>query len=307
MKSKYIIGIDLGGTNLKAALCDSDFRILHKQVLSTRKFKSREKLISCIVSCVGAIIEKYGLLRSCVLGIGIGLPGPVDNKRGIVHFLPNIPGFKNVNLKAILQRRMKLPVFVDNDAKLMCLAEQSLGRAAPFENAICITLGTGVGGGLIINGKLYRGSNNASGEIGHMAINEKGPKCNCGGFACLESYVGNNRLMQDAKKGFGRHITLEELSALAKKGNKRALKIWEKAGLRLGLALSNALNLLNPEAIIIGGGVANAGGIIFDTIRKKIKEQAMRVQAKGLRVLKARLGNDAGIIGAAISVKKEIK
>ena len=307
MAKRLIIGIDLGGTNLKIALLDLRYRIKDKEVLNTQKFIKKENLISAILDSINKIIENNKLSRANILGIGLGLPGPIDYERGVVHFFPNIPGWKEVNLKSILERRLRLPVFVDNDAKLMSLAEYKLGAAKGSSNAVCITLGTGVGGGIILNGNLYRGSSNASGEIGHLPINEKGPRCNCGGRACLETYIGNNQILKEARRMFRRDITLEELSYLARKQNRQAQTIWLKITGRLALALVGAVNLLNPDCIVIGGGVAGAGKILFDNVRKIILRQAMSVQARHVKVFKAKLGNNAGLIGAAILVKEGIK
>lgn len=305
MSRKYIIGIDLGGTNLKAALLDLNYRIRDKDILDTRKFPKPEELIFAISFLIGRIISKNNFTKSDILGIGLGLPGPIDSKNGIVHFFPNIPGFKEVKLKRILERKLKLPVFIDNDAKLMCLAEYKFGAAKGSRNALCLTLGTGVGGGLIIEGELYRGLDNASGEIGHMPISEDGPRCNCGGRGCLEAYIGNNRILAEARKTFGRRISLEELSGLAKKNNSQAKGIWMRVGRRLGVALVGAVNLLNLDVVVIGGGVSKAGSILFEGVRRTVKEQAMNVQARHVKILKAKLGYQAGMIGAAILVIKK--
>lgn len=304
MAGKFIIAIDLGGTNLKVALLDSGYQVISKDVLSIRNFTQKERLIWAIVDSVDRVIQNKKLSKAQILGIGLGLPGPVDAEEGIVHFFPNIRGWREVGLKSILERRLRLSVFLDNDAKLMALAEHEFGAAKGSRNAVCITLGTGVGGGIIIDGRLYRGSNNAAGEIGHLPINEKGPRCNCGGFAHLESYVGNRRIIKEAERLFGRAISLEELSALAKKQNKKAKELWLIVGSRLGIALAGVVNLLNPDCIVIGGGVAQAGRILFDSIKKIISSQAMPVQASQVKVLKAKLGNDAGLIGAAIMVNE---
>jgi glucokinase len=223
-----------------------------------------------------------------------------------VHFFPNLPGWKNVKLKQILEKITRLPVFLDNDANLMSLAEARVGAAKGARYAVCLTLGTGVGGGIIIEKNIYRGANNASGEIGHIPINEKGPRCNCSGIACLEAYIGNNSIGRQAKKLFKRNISLEELSALAKKGNSKALNIWQGVAEKLAVALAGVVNLLNPDCIVIGGGVAGAGSVLFDKVREVIKKRAMYVQGRHVRILKARLGNDAGLIGAAIMVRENI-
>lgn len=304
MNHNFIIGIDLGGTNLKIGLLDLKYSIKLKKVLTTKGFTKKKDLISAIINSIDQIIEENRLKKSDICGIGLGLPGPIDEKSGIVQFLPNIPGWKQVNLKQILRKSLKLPILLDNDAKLMCLAEYKLGAAKGFKNALCLTLGTGVGGGLIIEGNLYRGANNASGEIGHIPINEDGPKCNCKKAACLEAYIGNNRIIKEARKAFKRAISLEELSVLAKKQNRKALNIWLKVGARLGIALAGVVNLLNLDAIVIGGGVSNAGSILFGTVRKTINQRAMSVQARHVKVFKAKLGSDAGLIGAAVLVKE---
>jgi glucokinase len=307
MAAKFIISVDLGGTNLKVAILDLKYKFIDKEVLSTQRFRKKENLISAICYSVNSIIENNKLRKKDILGLGLGLPGPVDEKAGIVHFFPNIPGWREVNLKNILEKRLRLPVFLDNDAKLMALAEYRLGHAAGFKNALCITLGTGVGGGIIIEGRLYRGENNAAGEIGHVPVNEKGPRCNCGGNACLEAYIGNNRILREARKIFRRDISLEELSALAQRHNKRALNIWLKVARQLGIALAGAVNLLNLDVIVIGGGVANAGPVLFNKVKETLKRQAMSVQAGHVKVFKAKLGSDAGLIGAAIMLNDKIR
>lgn len=307
MKKKFIIGIDLGGTNLKIALLDLKYNIINKSLLSTKRFVNKESLISVIANSINTILQNNNLGKRNILGLGLGLPGPIDQKRGVVHFFPNIPGWKEVNLKRILEHKLRLPVFLDNDANLMCWAEYKLGCARGLKNAVCITLGTGVGGGIIIDGKLIRGRDNATGEIGHIPINEYGPKCNCGGRACLEEYIGNSAIAREAKRVFKRKISLEELEQLAKNKNRQALAIWSTVGKRLGIALAGVVNILNPDVVVIGGGIANVGKILFEKVNKTIHSQAMPVQAKGLRVFKAGLGNDAGLIGAAILVKDNIR
>ena len=306
MTKKFIIGIDLGGTNLKIALLDLKYNIIYKNVLSTKGFVKKENLVLAIINSINGIIRNSNLNKKNILGVGLGLPGPIDIKRGLVHFFPNIPGWKEVKLKSILNKKLRLPIFLDNDANLMCLAEYKLGAGKLFKNVVCLTLGTGVGGGIIIDGKLYRGSSSLAGEIGHMPINEKGPRCTCGGFACLETYIGNNRIIKEARRLFKRNISLEELSFLAKKQNNKAKAFWSKVAEHLGIALAGVVNLLNPDCIVIGGGVAGAGSILFDKVRETITKRAMSVQAKHVKLFKARLGNDAGVIGAAILVKEDM-
>ncbi|MDD5097277.1 MAG: ROK family protein [Candidatus Omnitrophica bacterium] len=305
MRKKFIIAIDLGGTNLKCALLDNNLKILARNSFSTKSFDNRLKLISGIIEAINSFITSQGLTKSSISGVGLGLPGLIDASQGIVHFLPNIPGWKEVKLKSILEKKTGLAVFIDNDVKLMSLAEYQCGSAMGFNNCLCLTLGTGVGGGLIIGGKLYRGSDNAAGEIGHMPLNESGPVCGCGAYACLESYIGNAKLIKDARKIFGSKITLEKLSDLAKQDHK-AKEFWKKTGSYLGQALAGSVNLLNLDAIIIGGGVAGVGKVLLESVQQTILKRSMSVQAKRVRVLKAKLGSDAGIIGAGYLVKERL-
>ena len=304
MSAKFIIGIDLGGTNLKAGLLDNNFIIKDKIVLGTKKFADKKGLISAIIFAINSLIKDNKLTKKQVLGIGIGVPGPTNYQKGIVHFLPNIPGWREVKLKTILENKLNLHVRVDNDAKVMTLAEYKFGHARNFKNVLCLTLGTGVGGGIIIGGSLYRGQDNAAGEIGHLPLNEEGPRCNCGGIGCLEAYIGNAKILKLAKEKFGKDISLEELSKLALKGNKASCAVWSLVGRHLGVALSGLITVLNLDAVIIGGGVAGAGKILFDEVKNTIRKRSMSVQAARAKIFKAKLANDAGIIGAAILVKE---
>jgi len=307
MKPRFIIAIDLGGTNLKIALLSLKYSVTDKAILHTRRFTRKDVLIWAIIESIEELLADNNLKISNVLGLGLGLPGPIDTQGGIVHFFPNIPGWKEVPLRRILEKRLGIPVFMDNDANLMSLAEQRLGAARGFSNIFCLTLGTGVGGGIIINGEVYRSADNATGEIGHLPLNEDGPRCNCGGVACLESYIGNKKILKEAEIVFGRPLPLEEVSAMAKRGNRKAINIWLEVARRLGIALTSVINLLNPDVIVIGGGIANAGRVLFDNIKKTISERAMSVQAKRVRVVKAQLGSDAGLIGAAILVREGLR
>jgi glucokinase len=302
---RFIIGLDLGGTNLKTGLFDWRYRLINKQTINTKDFIHKESLIKAMADSVNRIINGSNLNHSDILAVGLGVPGPVDCQKGTVHFFPNIPGFQRVPLQRILARRIRLAVFMDNDVNLMALAESRIGAARGFRNSVCVTLGTGVGGGIIINGKIFRGSKDAAGEVGHIPVNEFGPVCNCGSRGCLESYIGSQRILSRVVRAFGRRLNLEQLSNLARERNKKAMNIWQDVGNKLGIALSGVVNLLNPDCLVIGGGLAGAGRILFSSLRKTIKKRAMEVQAKHVKVIKARLGKNAGLYGAAILAKEK--
>lgn len=305
-----MLAIDLGGTKTKVGLVYFSGKVFYRTYLSTRFYvRSRETLISALVEACREILKVNNLSSRQIAGIGIGLPGPINFAKGMVNFLPNIPHWKNTPLKSIFEKRIRIPVFIDNDVNLITLAEGRFGAGKGAKNILCMTLGTGVGGGLIIDGKLYRGASFSAGEIGHMPLNESGPRCNCGGIACLESYVGNNAILRLAKGVFKNpDITLEQLSRLALNNkNPKAIKIWQDVGTKIGLALTGVVNVFNPERIVIGGGVANAGRYLFEAIRKTVAKRAMPTQRAIVKISPAKLANDAGLIGAMLLVKEGLR
>lgn len=304
---KFIIGIDLGATFIKIGLLGKDYEIIRKRRLYTQDFKDKESLIERIVEEIKAILQDRKIDTKDVLGIGIGVPGPVDFKRGLVHYFPNIKGFKNTLLGEIFQRKTGIKTYIDNDTNLMGLAESRFGRGKNFKSSVYLTLGTGVGGAVFVEERIYRGKNFTAGEIGHIPINEKGPLCNCGGRACLERYIGNRYVLAKARRIFkDRSLTLEVLSEIARRKDKRAISIWKDMGRKLGIALTGIVNFFNPECIIVGGGLSGAGKVLFSEIRKTIRLRAMAPSVKGLKISKAKL-KDAGIIGAALLVPTPLR
>ncbi len=318
---QHLIGVDIGGTNIKLALVDKKARLKCKRTFSTTSFKGKLALIDGIASQIESLISGVGLKKRDIIGVGIGAPGAVDIRTGTVHYLTNIPDWREVPLGKILRKRLGLPVFVDNDVNVMALGEAYFGAGLGAVNMLCITLGTGVGGGLILDGSLYRGSNYAAGEFGHIPINIDGPKCKCGSWACVEAYAGNSYIVKDVTARITRgaktlitklvngdlsKITPEIISEAARKGDKFAKKVWMDVGQKIGLGLAGVVNLLNVEKIVIGGGVAEAGKILFDSIKKTINTRAMKLPAKTVKIVKAKLGYDAGLIGAATLVLYEL-
>ena len=312
---KISVAIDLGGTNTKIALVDNKANILLRSVTPTSGYKNVDELINGMVEGVLSLIRKKRLKKSNIAGVGIGTPGLVDSLNGVVYGLTNIPFWNNVPIKKIFEKKLKLKTFVDNDVNLMALGEFVHGAGQEVENIICLTLGTGVGGGIILNKRLYRGVSLSAGEIGHMVINEKGPECMCGSFGCLERYVGNRYIIQSAVdkikagqkskitkivKGNLKAVTPIILEQAAKQGDKLALSVWWETGAHIGTLLSGLVNFLNPEIIVIGGGIANAGRLIFEPIRKTVRQRAMTIPGKRVKILKAKLGDKAGLIGAAV-------
>ena len=301
---QYVVGVDVGGTNIKLGVVGPSGQVIVRNSFATKPFaSSRIRLIAALAHEIEASIITAGLTKKQIAGVGIGLPGLVDYEKGFVRFLPNIPGWKNVQLKSILQKKINLPVFVDNDVKIITLAESKFGAGQGVRDLVCLTLGTGVGAGLILNGQLYRGEDNAAGELGHMPLNEHGPKCNCGGFGCFETYVGNRALFALASQVMGKPgTTTEDMFALARKGNKKALSFWKKAAEHIGNGLVGIVNLLNPRLIIIGGGISHNEQFLFKEITRTIRRRAMSLQGAAFKIKRAKFKDDAGIIGAYVLV-----
>jgi glucokinase len=242
-----------------------------------------------------------------VCALGAGLPGIIDGKNGRVRELSNVPGWQDIPLAAVLLEETGLPSIIENDANAMAYAEWRFGAGRDRPNVICMTLGTGVGGGLILNGKLFGGSQLGAGEIGQMIIEPHGVPGRYGNFGALEKYVGNRQIAERAQKAYaaaGTARPLEELAPLflekaALSGDGIATKLWENVGFEIGIMLTNIVWLLNPDRIVIGGGVAKAGPLLFEPIKRTIRERTSAVYHEQLEVVPAELGNDGGIIGSA--------
>lgn len=297
------IGIDFGGTSIKPAVLQGGTIVLRGRALDTQALGSPEAIID-------AMVEEIQRLQAEVPGvtaIGVGLPGMVDAINGIVHDLSNVPGWHEIALRDQLQERTGLPTQIDNDAKAMAYGEWRYGAANNLPNVICVSLGTGVGGGLILNGQLFRGSRNGAGEIGQTSIDHDGVPGPHGNWGALERYVGNRQIAERAQARYakaGTAKTLDEcspkaLSAAAAQNCPVALAVWEEVGTLIGAGLSNIIWLLNPDCIVIGGGVAKAGALLFNPIRAAICERTMPVFTDHLSIVPATLGSDAGVIGAA--------
>lgn len=317
--SRFTIGVDFGGTYVKLALVrfsEKSFKIEKFSTFHTSSY-NRDALIEQLVIRIIKLKAESTYKGNRVRGVGIGMPGRVDFNQGVVFDLTNVPGWKNVRLKEALEHKVKIPVLIDNDANLMALAESKFGAAKGYKNCVCVTMGTGIGGGIILGGKIYRGMNFAAGEIGHMTINENGPICVCGGRGCAERYMGNRYILEEIIKKLRRgakssiteqirgkysNLTLEMVTKAARNKDVFSLLIWQEVGKHMGAVLADVVNLLNPEVIVIGGGVANAGTLILEPIRKVVKERAFQVSCRNLKIVPSKFGDKAGIIGAAYLV-----
>jgi len=297
------IGIDFGGTTIKSALVEEGRILQHGEVIDTLHTGDSTAIIDALLDEV-AILRK---LRPDTVAIGVGLPGITDSVHGIVHRLSNVPGWNDIPLRDLLATRTGLHAAIENDANCMAYAEWKYGAARDGRNVVCVTLGTGVGGGIIIDGRLYRGSYLGAGEIGQMSIDLHGPTGNYGNLGAIEKYVGNAQIAQRGQQFYenaGKLRPLDQctpaaLEAAAHAGDPIAKQLWAQIGLEIGVALANVVWLLNPDSIVIGGGVARAGDLLFDPIRRTIQSITMPTFYENLKIVPAALGNDAGIIGSA--------
>lgn len=297
------VGIDFGGTSVKLGVCrDGELLVLDTPII-TADFNGPAALITEMAARVAKLREQF----PDIAAIGVGVPGLVDFEHGFVHILTNVPGWKHVPLKAILSEKTGLPVVVENDANAMAYAEFRYGAARGLNNIVALTMGTGIGGGLILNGQMYRGSGCAAGEIGQMSIHLDGKSGHYGNLGALEKYTGNREIAEHAVQRYAEaHVTktLEEctpkkIADAAKAGDDIARQIWQEIADWLGTALSSIAWLLNPDAFVIGGGVAQAGDLIFDPLKRKVQSMLSTVVWERLQILPAKYSNEAGIIGNA--------
>lgn len=313
---KFRIGVDIGGTNVKIALVDFDGKIIYSNTVPTRAEMGYEAGVNNIKQAIKDLMAETGESAKTIEAIGFGLPGQIDYKEGVVKNLPNIPGWVNIPLAKIMEDEFNIPTRLDNDVRCAALGELNFGAGKGCENLICITVGTGIGSGIVLNGKLVRGATNAAGEIGHIKMNMTGgPLCGCGDYGCFEAYASGPAIVIMAKEYIsgGKSAKYKEMAAdgiitpyivaqAALQGDAVSIQIFKQMGKIIGTGLASVVNLLNPEKIIIGGGVADAGSILLDPIKATIIDRAMPIQAKAVEVVPAQLANAAGVIGASLLI-----
>jgi len=300
---KTVIGVDLGGTNIVSAVVNERGQVLGKDKRPTQAFLGAPGVIRRIADSVKAASLDSGLPWKSHLRIGIGSPGPLNPKKGIILYTPNL-NWKNVHLTAALTRLTGKKTVLENDANLAALGESWIGAGRGEKFALCVTLGTGVGGGFILDGKIYEGAWGVSNHIGHVVVDPKGPKAPYGNSGILEQYASATAIIRMAteaglKPGPGEKMEAYTFQKMAEKGNPKALKVYEKAGTMLGVGLTSAIHLLNPGMIIFAGGVSAAGDLIFKPMHRELKERCFASHLKGLKFRVAKLGDNMGVVGAA--------
>lgn len=301
--SRQAVGIDFGGTTVKIGVIQGKDVVDKAPPIATQDYTEASALIDDIARIVRDLQMRFPEIAA----IGAGMPGFVDFATGRVHRLTNVEGWVNVFLKKELEDRLGLPTVVDNDANAMAYAEWKFGAGQGLNHLVAITLGTGVGGGLVIDGRLARGSNSVGSELGHVSINYRGRTGPYGNHGGLEEYIGNNEIVARARELYrdaGQRLSLDDctpktLADSAEKGDPVALLVWNGIAEKLACALTSTVFLLNPEAIIIGGGVSKAGKLLFDPLQEMLFSQIGEPFKEHLQILSAHFGNEAGMIGAA--------
>ncbi|MFI3241969.1 MAG: ROK family protein [Alphaproteobacteria bacterium] len=303
--NENFIGIDVGGTNIKIALVNDEGIILYQDKYPTEASKGYETSCLNIKNAIKKLLKETQQTTDSIKGIGIGFPGVVDNKNGTVKYLANMPGWEDINIASQIKNEFGLDVKLENDANCAAIAEWKLGAGENCKDLVCITIGTGIGGGIVVNNKIVRGFSGTAGELGHIKVKMgQDVKCGCGDYNCLEAFASGPAIIKMAQEKKLEAKNPYEVFKLAKNGNKEALQIFETVGEYIGFGLCSVINLLNPQKIIIGGGVAEAGDLLFEPIKKIIKQKTFPGANTLLEVIPAQLGNDAGVLGASLLFKE---
>jgi glucokinase len=309
------IGVDLGGTKIETVVADADGTVLGEDLRPTLAAEGPSAVIARIADSIHEACTKANVAAADTLGIGISSPGPAKPKEGIVTDAPNLPGWHNIHVTKLLSDAVGVPSLLENDANAAAYGELRFGAARGLQHIVYVTLGTGIGGGIIIDGKIYEGASGAAGEVGHMIVLPDGPVCNCGNRGCVEALSAGPAIARDAAAliAGGKAAKLAELAgespptaklvyAAALQGDDEAREIIHRAGYYLGLGLVGILNIFDPQALILGGGLVNMGdlylGPALDTARKGAFPQ---ITADAL-ITTAKLGSRAGALGAAALV-----
>lgn len=317
-----LLGVDLGGTKILTAVMDVEGRMLSRDHTITPTRQGPEVAVQSIVESAQRALDQAGVAVSSLTAVGIGAPGLVNPDTGMVLTSPHLPAWRNVRLRDMVQERMGREVFLINDANAAALGELHSGAARGVRNFIYITLSTGIGGGIVIDGKLYSGTIGAAGEVGHMTIDHQGPVCACGNRGCWETLASGTALARVAKQrieagvrtsildcagGDVASVTAEAVHSAARQGDSLALELIAQTGYYVGVGLANLIDIFNPELIVIGGGLSNIGDILLEPAFKVAGERAYREAFRAVRFASAGLGRDSGVVGAAAFALDQIR
>ncbi len=321
-KKEYLVGVDLGGTKILSGVFKSSLACLGRSKMSTKPQRGAKGVIERIAHCVEDAVDECDLTFKQVRGVGIGAPGAVDSDSGKVIFAPNL-GWEDVDLKKDLEDKIGLPVFVENDCNICTLGIYETELETKPRQMVGIFLGTGIGGGLILDGKLYCGFNRTAGEVGHMVIEVGGPKCSCGNRGCFEAVASRGaifrKIQNDVKAGQKTVLTemlgpglddmrSGDLRKAIRQGDKYVEKVIEDAAEYTGIAVANLINIINPQVVVLGGGIITAlEDEMMAIILETAKDYVMAGTFKGIEVMASKLGDDAGIVGGAVLARMRTK
>lgn len=315
MMGDLVTGLDLGGTKISAALAQSDGTVVQALVVPTDAAEGPDRVIRRMAGAVRTLLRDSAATPSDLARVGVGAPGPVDSQRGMVWTAPNLPGWSEIPLADLLSKSLGVPVSLDNDAHVAALAEHRCGAGRGVDNMVYMTLGTGVGGGIILNGELYRGPSESAGEIGHMVLDPDGPACAAGHRGCLESLASGPALAREARRrlqespggllwdlcdGNPLQVTPPEVAAAALKGDPLAQEVIADAARRIGQAIASLAAVLNPQRVVIGGGTARMGETLLEPVRAAVREMGFGRAAQQLEIVHGELGHQAGLFGALL-------
>lgn len=316
-----LIGIDIGGTKTIVGLADEHGNLIDKKRLSTVLNLGREQVIDSIKAACWGLLRDYHMSVEDVNGIGVCCGGPVDRERGILLTSPNMPGWDNVPVAKIFTEEFNAPTWIDNDATSATLAELVFGAGMNARNFVYFTVSTGIGGGVVIDRKVYHGSTGNAGEFGHQVVLPDGPTCTCGGNGCLESISSGTSIAKRARRecldwpsttllrwvdGDPTMVTAEHVARGAAEGDEFSSYIWNQAMDYLGIGIANVVNILNPELVVIGGGVTKAGELLFEPVRQILEKRVLTGLAKIVSVVPAALGDDVCVVGAIVNAMERL-
>ena len=306
----FVIGIDLGGTNLRMAAVNLQGAILHRIHHPVESHRGRDAVLNDIISSAETLAKQVISQADRFLAVGLGLPGLICPLEGIVTQSPNLPGWVDFDVRTPVENTLGVPLVIENDANSFALGEFWQGAARGIRHFCALTLGTGVGGGIVLNGELWSGADGMAGEVGHMIIESEGHPCTCGSRGCLEQYASGTAIRRLALEAVTDHektllstgpegLTALDVFEAAKQGDHAALKIFQTMGYFLGIGLTNLVNFLNIDMIVLGGKVSNAWEFFAPKAEQTLRERAFKVPARRVRIVKSELGDDGGLVGAA--------
>ena len=313
-RERLVIGIDLGGTKISTALANSAGKIIARDYRKTLASEGPDAVIARMLDAARLVMAEADVGISQVAAAGICAPGPLDVAAGIVVSPPNLPGWDRVPLRHLIADALAIPAFLEKDANAAAMGEYLFGAGRGTQHMIYVTVSTGIGSGLILDGKLYHGATSMAGEIGHTTIVPDGPLCGCGNYGCLEALASGTAiarrarelvakctptLIGDLAEGAPERVTAKTVAQAAAQGDAKAQQIISEAMGYLGIGIANLVNLFNPQVIIIGGGLANIGDALFEPVQRVIEQRAFRAAVEAVRIVPAELGDDVGVLGAA--------